>query len=162
GVRVAGIGADLAPSIAAGEAGGSARFAAAERFLAADDFSAVSAPARTFCATERFECQACRRSRAISSRLRPVVTLAGASSKPPYSSGWSSTWIASRLSCGSRLGPLGYRPAQQHAAELEPEVVMQAARSVLLDHERQRLRLAVDDPPARLGGQAEVALFTVA
>src|SRR5258708_26973488 len=57
---------------------------------------------------------------------------------------------------------LGYRPAQQHAAELEPEVVMQAARSVLLDHERQRLRLGVHDPPARLGGQAEVALFTVA
>ena len=28
-------------------------------------------------------------------------------SKPPYDSGWSSTWIAMRFSFGSKLGPFG-------------------------------------------------------
>src|SRR5205823_14408669 len=57
---------------------------------------------------------------------------------------------------------LGYRPAQQDAVELEPEVIMQATCGVLLDHKGQRLRLAARDPSARLGGEAEVALFTIA
>ena len=33
--------------------------------------------------------------------------------------------------------PLGHRPAQQHAVELEPEVVVQAGGPVLLDDEAE-------------------------
>ncbi len=40
-------------------------------------------------------------------------------------------------------GPLRHRPALQHAVQLEPEVVVQAARRVLLDHERERSRAAL-------------------
>src|SRR4030095_9968131 len=55
---------------------------------------------------------------------------------------------------------LGHRPALQRALELEPEVVVQTAGGVLLDHERERwadARLAA----LRLAGDAEVALLEV-
>src|SRR5690349_9130677 len=55
--------------------------------------------------------------------------------------------------------PLRYRPRLEHAVGLEPEVVVQARRRVLLDHEA---RLAAPSPaPAasvRLRGLGEVAL----
>jgi hypothetical protein len=34
--------------------------------------------------------------------------------------------------------PFGNRPADQHAIEFEPEVIVKAARRVLVDHEDQR------------------------
>ncbi len=46
--------------------------------------------------------------------------------------------------------PLRHRPGLEHAVELEAEVVMQAARRVLLDHEQQR--------PAPIGGQLRCRL----
>ena len=54
-----------------------------------------------------------------------------------YSSGWSSTCIASRLTAGSSDGPFGNRPRQHHALPLEPEVVVERGRAVLLDRRRR-------------------------
>ena len=52
-------------------------------------------------------------------------------------------------------------PAQEHPAELEPEVVVQVARGVLLDDEAQCLRLAGVHPALGLGRGLEVALAMV-
>ena len=65
-------------------------------------------------------------------------------SKSAYSRGWSSTWIAIRRAFGSRTGP-GYRPAHQHAVDLEPQVVVQPAGR------------CVDDEAARAGRTRPVA-----
>ena len=55
---------------------------------------------------------------------------------------------------------LGNRPALERAVELEPEVVVQAPRGVLLDHEREAFGLARDFA-FRFRGDAEVALLAV-
>ncbi len=55
---------------------------------------------------------------------------------------------------------LRHGPALQRAVELEPEVVVQRARRVLLDHERERLA-ALGCCAARLGRDAEVALLLI-
>ena len=52
-----------------------------------------------------------------------------------YSIGWSSTCTASRFSPGHQARAARHRPALHHAVELEPEIVMQARRRVLLDDE---------------------------
>ncbi len=57
-----------------------------------------------------------------------------------YSTGWSSTWTARRLSAGLSEGPQGDRPGAQHAPELDAEVVVQAPGRVFLDAEEARLR----------------------
>ena len=54
--------------------------------------------------------------------------------------------------------PFGNRPAQQHAAELEPEVIVQMTRRVLLDDERKRFPGFAGDFSAGFGSDAEVAL----
>ncbi len=56
---------------------------------------------------------------------------------------------------------LGDRPAQQHAIELQPEVVMELARRVFLDHEGERFRLASLDASTRLRRCAEITFFAV-
>src|SRR3989442_15949580 len=56
--------------------------------------------------------------------------------------------------------PLRHRPALQSAVELQAEVVVQAPRGVLLDHEDEALRFA-RDLPLRLRGRAEIALLPV-
>ena len=66
------------------------------------------------------------------------------------------------LVVGVEARALGHRPAQQHAVELEPEVVVQAGGRVLLDDERQPGGAARTDLARRLGRDAEVALPTVA
>ena len=63
------------------------------------------------------------------------------------------------LLAGDQARPLRHRPALQHAVELQPEVVVQAPRSMLLDDvgvARRRRRLA-----RRLGRLGEVALGVV-
>jgi hypothetical protein len=67
--------------------------------------------------------------------------------------------MARRFWEGSRLGPLGNRPALEDAALFEPKVVMEAGGVVFLDDERAAggRRLAA----ARLGSDREVALTVV-
>ncbi len=55
-----------------------------------------------------------------------------------------------RLSVGSKLGPFGTAQRQQHAVELEAEVVVQAAGPVLLDHERTAAGVGAAALAARL------------
>ena len=57
-------------------------------------------------------------------------------------------------------GAARHRPALQHAVELGPEIEVQPARAVLLDHERAALP-ARADPALRLGGAREVALLVI-
>src|SRR5262249_32931701 len=59
----------------------------------------------------------------------------------------------------NEAGPARHRPALHDAVELEPQVVMQPRRRVLLDNEMATLdaRLA----PARLGRHAELPFLTV-
>ena len=59
-----------------------------------------------------------------------------------YFSGWSSVWTERRFSPGTRLGPLRHRPTLENAVQLKPQVVVQAASVMLLDHEAVTLRLA--------------------
>ena len=59
-------------------------------------------------------------------------------SKSRYSIGWSSTWTAVRRAFGSSVGPLRHRPADQHAVDLEPQVVVQPPGPVPLHDEAQR------------------------
>src|SRR5215471_710742 len=59
---------------------------------------------------------------------------------------------------------LGHRPALERAVELEPEIVMEMAGCVLLDHEGQIRRSAPAGPRAlarRLGSGLEVPLATI-
>ncbi|MCY1516203.1 hypothetical protein D9M68_508230 [compost metagenome] len=58
-------------------------------------------------------------------------------------------------------GPLGHGPAQQHAVQFEPEIVVQAPRPMLLHHETQRLRLPPAPCAGGLGGDVEIPLFLV-
>ena len=62
--------------------------------------------------------------------------------------------------------PSRHRPAQHDAVELEPEVVVQPARPVLLDDERQATCCACGAPLRHLGGRLgrdpEIALLLVA
>ncbi len=58
-------------------------------------------------------------------------------------------------------GPLGYRPRQQHAVELEPEVPVHGTRVVLLYHEAAGLALGRGGAARRLGSHREVALGLV-
>ena len=58
-------------------------------------------------------------------------------SKSAYSSGWSSTWTASRLSSGSSDGPLA-PPTTAARRPLQAQVVVDAARGVLLHDEDRR------------------------
>src|SRR5262245_25599751 len=60
-----------------------------------------------------------------------------------------------------QAGALRNRPRQQHPVELQPEVVVQLARCVLLDDERQRPHLAPADATARLGRDAKITLLAV-
>ncbi len=55
-----------------------------------------------------------------------------------------------------------HRPTEQHAVELEPEVVVKAPRRVLLDDEFERRFRALPDLPFRLGGDAEIPLLAIA
>jgi hypothetical protein len=64
----------------------------------------------------------------------------------------------------ARIGgwPLGHRPTLKHAVQLEPEVVVQPRRIVLLHHEAKGLALGSRDAlPFRLSGLREVALRLV-
>ncbi len=57
---------------------------------------------------------------------------------------------------------LRHRPALQHTVELEPEIVMQPARGMLLDHEGQRPRRGLARHDAcRLGRLREIAFPSV-
>ena len=98
-------------------------------------------------------------------RSRPSPRRTGARgitpSKLAYSSGWSSTWTASRLSAGSRLGPLGTAQLCEHAVELEPEVVVQLAGGVLLHDEAQSRLSPRRSAPLGLRRLREIALATV-
>ncbi len=79
--------------------------------------------------------------------------------KPPYSSGSSSTCDRQPLFAGSWLSVLSDRPALQHPVEFEPEIVMQAAGHVLLDHKGQlRRRVRPDGAARRFRGFREIAL----
>jgi len=59
-------------------------------------------------------------------------------------------------------GSLRYRPALQHAFELEAKVVVQPCRRVALDVIAQRLFFGRKLPSPRLGGEAEVAHLAIA
>src|SRR5262249_34843338 len=61
---------------------------------------------------------------------------------------------------GIETGALGHGPALERPIELEAEVVVQAPRRVLLDHERERLS-GRRDHAARLGRGLEVAFAAV-
>ena len=58
-------------------------------------------------------------------------------------------------------GPPGDRPGFEDAIELEPEIVMQARRIMLLDHETPLLRRLDRRIAARLGGLFEIPLLPV-
>src|SRR5580692_5289299 len=58
-------------------------------------------------------------------------------------------------------GAASDRPGLENAIELEPQVVMQAPRRVLLDDETQPFRRCDRGLAARLGGLREVALLAV-
>ena len=62
-----------------------------------------------------------------------------------------------------QAGPLRHRPAEQHAVQLEAEVVVQAGRRVLLDQEAARAVRARSGRgvAGRLAGDPEVALPVV-
>ncbi|MNY53752.1 hypothetical protein D3C86_1895370 [compost metagenome] len=67
------------------------------------------------------------------------------------------------LFAGIVARPLGHRPAEQHAIEFEPEIVVQPPRPMLLDHETQLFGiLAPFSCSRRLWGDAEVALLLIA
>ena len=57
---------------------------------------------------------------------------------------------------------LGHRPAQQHAVQLQPEIVVQMTGRMFLDDEAERLRLAANDAAARLGRRPKIALLAIA
>jgi hypothetical protein len=67
------------------------------------------------------------------------------------------------LHLGVEARPLRDRPAQQHAVELEPEVVVQSGSGVLLDHETELAVGARGDRGVAggLAGDAKIALAVV-
>ena len=67
----------------------------------------------------------------------------------PYSSGWTSVCTASRLSPLAIGKPFGHRPRREPAVALEPHVVVQPGRAVLVDHERVAARRDRRRAPAR-------------
>jgi len=62
---------------------------------------------------------------------------------------------------GVEARPLGHGPALQRAVELEAEVVVQAARMVLL-HDEVQCAALLGGAPLRLGRGAEIAPFPIA
>ena len=76
-----------------------------------------------------------------------------------YSSGWSSVSTASRFSAGIERRPLGHRPALQHAADLQPQVVVVRGRMVLVHDEA--VAAVAGRAAGRLGGAREVPLPAV-
>ena len=56
-------------------------------------------------------------------------------SKSTYSSGWSSTWTASRRAVGSSVGPFGTAQLTSTPSNFQPQVVVQPAGPVALHHE---------------------------
>src|SRR5207244_5962056 len=65
------------------------------------------------------------------------------------------------LVAGVEARALRHRPRQQHAVQLEAEVVMQRGGPVLLDDERKAGRVLRSDLAARLGSLAEIALRVI-
>src|SRR5258707_15746518 len=63
------------------------------------------------------------------------------------------------LLAGHQAGAAGDRPALQHAVELEPQVVVETARRMLLDDEPRAL--AASALRLRLGGAREIALLLI-
>ena len=68
----------------------------------------------------------------------PYSPLGMVPSKVAYSIGWSSVCTARWFLPVVAGGPLGTAQDDQHAVVLQPEVVVQAACVVLLDHEACR------------------------
>ena len=66
------------------------------------------------------------------------------------------------LFAGVETWPLGYRPALEHTPEFQPEIVMQPAGRMLLNHEAEPLAGRLRKLAAWLWGFREIALFTVA
>ena len=62
---------------------------------------------------------------------------------------------------GVEARPLGHGPALQRALELEPEIVVQPRRRVLLDDEGAPAAVAAAGPSLGLGRPREVALLPV-
>src|SRR5262249_55698736 len=58
-------------------------------------------------------------------------------------------------------GSFGYRPGLEDAPQLEPEVVMQPARRMLLNHKPQGLGAGYFAGAARFSGFIEIALGSI-
>ena len=76
-----------------------------------------------------------------------------------YFSGWSSVWTERRFSPGNQAGAARDRPTLENAIHLKPQVIMQAASVMLLDHEAVALSLATFR--LRLARDGEVSLRLV-
>ena len=68
-----------------------------------------------------------------------------------------------RETANARIEARAFRhgPAQEHAVQLETEVVVHVARAMLLNDEREPAAFALDDLPFGLGGDREIALLVV-